>query len=147
MTLTLYKCTSENQRVDKSSYLGSASSYTFSFKDESSAFEPSVLISTASNITDKNYAYIDTLGRYYYITDITLVRADLYRVKLHVDVLMTYRTQIKSCSAVLARQESDNNMYLDDPEFKVYNNKQVDCYTFSSPFTKTLSFLLTVAGN
>lgn len=147
MTLTLYKCTSENQRVDKSSYLGSGSTYTFSFKDESSAFEPIVLISTSTNITDKNYAYIDTLGRYYYITDITLVRAGLYRVKLHVDVLMTYRTQIKACSAVIKRQESDTNMYLDDPEFKVYNNKRIDCYTFSSPFTKSLEFILTVAGN
>lgn len=147
MTLTLYKCTSENQRVDKSSYLGSGSTYTFSFKDESSAFEPSVLISTSTNITDKNYAYIDTLGRYYYITDITLVRAGLYRVKLHVDVLMTYRTQIKACSAVIKRQELDTNMYLDDPEFKVYNNKRIDCYTFSSPFTKSLEFILTVAGN
>jgi hypothetical protein len=147
MTLTLYKCTSENQRVDKSSYLGSGSTYTFSFKDESSAFEPSILISTNTNITDKNYAYIDTLGRYYYVTDITLVRAGLYRLKLHVDVLMTYRTQIKACSAVIKRQESDTNMYLDDPEFKVYNNKRIDCYTFSSPFTKSLEFILTVAGN
>jgi hypothetical protein len=147
MTLTLYKCTSENQRVDKSAYLGSGSSYIFSFKDESSAFEPSILISTNTNITDKNYAYIDTLGRYYYVTDITLVRAGLYRLKLHVDVLMTYRTQIKACSAVIKRQESDTNMYLDDPEFKVYNNKRIDCYTFSSPFTKSLEFILTVAGN
>lgn len=147
MTLTLYKCTSENQRVDKSSYLGSGSTYTFSFKDESSAFEPTVLISTSENITNKNYAYIDTLGRYYYVTDITLVRAGLYRVKLHVDVLMTYRSEIKACSAVLARQESVNNIYLDDPEFKVYNYKQVDCYNFSSPFSKALSFILTVAGD
>ena len=147
MTLTLYKCTSENQRVDKSAYLGSGTTYTFSFKDESSAYEPSVLISTATNITDKNYAYIDTLGRYYYVTDITLVRAGLYRVKLHVDVLMTYRSEIKACSAVLARQESINNMYLDDPEFKVYNNKEIDCYTFSTPFTKSLQFILSVAGD
>ena len=147
MTLTLYKCTSENQRVDKSSYLGTGSDYTFSFKDESSAFEPSVLISTGTNITDKNYAYIDTLGRYYYITDITLVRAGLYRVKLHVDVLMTYKTQIKACSAVCLRQENDNNLYLDDPEFKVYNYRQIDCYNFSSPFSKNLEFILTVAGD
>ncbi len=146
MTLTLYKCTSENQRVDKSSYLGSGSSFTFSFKDESSAFEPSILISTATNITDKNYAYIDTLGRYYYITDITLVRAGLYRVKLHVDVLMTYRTQIKACSAVCSRQENRYNLYLDDPEFKTYNYERLDIRNFPSGFTKALNFILTVAG-
>lgn len=147
MTITLYNCTAENERLNKSSYLSNSTSFTFEFKDQSSIMNPSVLIGTDSNLSGFNYAYIDTFGRYYYIAEIVVMRADLYLLKLHADVLMTYKDQIRSCSAVCKRQENISNMYLDDPEFKVYNNKQIDCYTFSSPFTKSLNFLLTVAGD
>lgn len=147
MTVTLYTCTSENERLDKSSYLSGGTSFGFEFKDQSSVMSPSIIIGTSTNISAFNYAYIDTFGRYYYITEVIVLRADLYLLKLHADVLMTYRSQIRSCSAVCRRQENINNMYLDDPEFKVYNNKQIDCYKLSSPFTKNLEFLLVVAGN
>ena len=145
LSLELYVNSSENNRLDKS--LSSKGSYTFSFKDESSVFNPQVLIAAGNNLSDVNYAYISSLGRYYYVTEIILVRTDLYLDNLHTDVLMTWKSQIRNCSAVCLRQEVENNVYLDDPEFKVYNNKEIDCYTFTSPFTKTLNFLLTVAGN
>lgn len=147
MTVTLYTCTSENERLDKSSYLSGGTSFSFDFKDQSSVLNPSIIIGTSTSISALNYAYIDTFGRYYYIMEVIVLRADLYLLKLHADVLMTWRSQIRNCSAVCRRQENVNNMYLDDPEFKVYNNKQIDCYKFSSPFSKNLSYLLTVAGN
>lgn len=144
--ITLYVNSSENNQVYKS--LGSSVTFLgVEFKDQSSVFTPSILIGTSNNLTGYNYAYISDFGRYYFITDIVLVRANLYLIKLKTDVLSTWATQLLAQPAVLSRQENEYNLYLDDPEFKVYNDKQVDCYKFSSPFTKSLNFLLTVAGN
>ena len=145
LSLVLYVNSSENNKLDKS--LTTKGSYTFTFKDESSVFNPQVLISSGTSLSDVNYAYISDLGRYYYVTEIILVRTDLYLFKLHTDVLMTWKSQIRGCSAVCKRQENANNVYLDDPEFKVYNYKEIDCYNFTSPFSKNLEFLLTVAGD
>ena len=146
MTVTLYTCTSENERLDKSSYLSGGTSFSFEFKDQSSVMNPSIIIGTSTNISGLNYAYIDTFGRYYYITEVIVLRADLYMLKLHADVLMTYRSQIRSCNAVCRRQENAYNLYLDDPEFKIYNNKRIEIRNFSSGFTKALNYILTVAG-
>lgn len=145
MNITLYVNSSENNRLDKS--LSTVGSYSFSFKDESSVFNPQVLITVGDSLASVNYAYISQWERYYYVTEIQVVRAGLFLLKLHTDVLMTWKSQIRACSAVCSRQEGVYNLYLDDPEFKVYNYREVDCYTFNSPFSKNLNFLLTVAGN
>lgn len=144
MTLTLYVNTSENNRLDKS--ITSRGTFVFSFKDESSVFNPQVLIANGSSLADVNYAFISEFGRYYYVTEIVLVRADLYLLKLHTDVLMTWKSQIRNCNAVLKRQELAYNLYLDDPEFKVYNNERIEIRNFSDGFTKALQYILTVAG-
>lgn len=144
MTLTLYVNTSENNCLDKS--ITSRGTYVFSFKDESSVFNPQVLIASATSLADVNYAYITEFGRFYYVTEIVVVRADLYLLKLHTDVLMTWKSQIRNCTAVLKRQESVYNLYLDDPEFKVYNNERIEIRNFSDGFTKALQYILTVAG-
>lgn len=144
-SVSLYINSSENNKVNKS--LSSGVSFTCEFKDQSSIYTPSILIGTSTNLTGYNYAQISDFGRYYFITDIILVRAGLYLLKLKTDVLSTWSTQLLAQPAVISRQESEYNLYLDDPEFKVYNDKQVDCYKFSSPFNKALNFLLTVAGD
>lgn len=144
-SVILYVNSSENNSVTKT--LSSGETFTCEFKDQSSIYTPSILIGTSTNLTGYNYAQISDFGRYYFITDIVLVRANLYLLKLKTDVLSTWATQLLAQPAVLSRQENEYNLYLDDPEFKVYNNKQVDCYKFSSPFSKSLNFLLTVAGD
>lgn len=144
-SITLYVNSSENNRVTKS--LSSGTTFTCDFKDQSSIYKPSVLIGTSTNLTGFNYAEISDFNRKYFVIDIVVVRAGLYLLKLKTDVLSTWGSQVLAQPAVIARQENEFNLYLDDPEFKVYNNKQFDCFNFSSPFSKSLNFLLTVAGD
>lgn len=117
----------------------------------SSITDPVVEIDSSidPNIYGKvNYAKIETFGRYYFITNIISTYNNLWEIHLHVDVLMSFAEQIKQQVAVVARQEENFNLYLDDGIFMAYQNPIIQTKLFSveAPF-ETQNFILLVAGN
>jgi hypothetical protein len=92
-----------------------------------------------------NYAYIDETDRYYYIRNLVVADQRVY-LTLEVDVLMTYRSAIRGCTGVMARQESRWSGYLADAEGLENQYKRTTLKAFSSPFTKALHTVLAVGG-
>ena len=70
---------------------------------------------------DTNYCWIDEFERYYFITDITATRGNKVEVQCHVDVLMTYDSQIRDCPLIAARSTNNVNYYLQD-EQRLFNS-------------------------
>lgn len=62
-------------------------------------------------IISANYVYIPDFNRYYFIEDIVSIRNNLWRINMHVDVLMSYKNAILNTSAFISRNE---NIYNDD---------------------------------
>lgn len=116
-----------------------------SIKDEQSILTPTLLIGNAGLI-NTNYMWIEDLHRYYFIDEIRSIRNGLWEVKGRVDVLMTYQEYILNLTCVIERQEGYANYYLNDTEFKVYQNQRVQTKRFPAGFTKNLELLLLVAG-
>ena len=144
--IVLYKNNSEDYALTKST----TAQLTLDgcvFKEDSSVENPNIVISTGTDITECNYMYIADLHRYYFIREIGVVRAGVYYIRGHVDVLSTYASEIKACNAIISRQENLFNMYLDDPEFKTLNKSQVVTKKFSNgAFSKNMHYILVVAG-
>ena len=144
MQISLYQNTSENYRIDKT--LTGVMSADCTLKDGCSIENPILLLS-AGNLTECNYLYIADFNRYYFITDVVSVRNGLWEISAHVDVLMSFKDEIKACTATFKRQENLFNMYLDDPEFKTYNKSQIVTKVFSGgALTKNMEYVLVVAG-
>ena len=143
MNLTLYKNTSEKVKVGKT--LTSASTHTGTLREGCEVVNPSIILE-GDNLSDFNYMYIPEFHRYYFITGITSIKKGLWQIDGHCDVLETYKEQIKSQKAVVERQENEYNLYLNDPEWKVYKNKQVLTREFSSGFLDSGNYFLTVVG-
>lgn len=100
-----------------------------------------------STLNNVNYAYIPEFNRYYFVDPPTVVNNKVYMLSLRVDVLMSFKSAINNLVAIIARQENEYNLYLPDPEFKVYANTDKKTLKFSKvPFTKNANFLLTVSG-
>ena len=116
-------------------------------KEDTSIMEPVIILQGHSyfNVT---YAQISDFGRYYFVTDITAVSKDVLRLSLHVDVLMSWATEIRANTVVIERQEKDSasNTYLSDHELKLYNEPYVETYAFTNSFTAD-NFVLAVAGS
>lgn len=107
-----------------------------------------------------NYIYIGEFKRYYYVTNIISVAGvfdsqdqfpqptALWEIHCHVDVLMSYKEQIRALTAIVARQEQMYNLMLDDGFFMTYQNPRIQTKLFSveGPF-ETQEFVLVVAGS
>lgn len=144
VTIKLYKYESPNDYVNK--ILTNEKSYSGTFRDEVSVTDPIFEIETTDNLATWNYAYIEDLGRYYYITGIVAVTDKLWRIYCHVDVLMTYKPQILAHDAIISRQEKMWNLFLNDGEsFKVQQNSMIIQKEFPYGFSGT-SYVMLVSG-
>lgn len=106
VTLTLYNNCAENNRVDKSNYLFNPISFRGLFKTPTSLTSPILIVSGGIEISNKNYAYIEELHRYYFITDIISIRNGVWELVLNVDVLYTYNDYIKELTGFIERSEN-----------------------------------------
>lgn len=144
MEIYLYNNASDPRVVDKSITLGTTLSGEL--KDKCDIEDPTILIEGISAI-NYNYAYIPEFGRFYFFkSPPTVISNNLVEIKLHVDVLKTYATQIKACKAIVRRQERKYNKYLVDSEALSYSYEILSAYAFDTPFTKTSVPYLTMLG-
>ena len=146
MTIKLYTNHSDKIVVDKSiTQIGS--DMTGTLRADCSIIDPVIKVESnvGSNLTSCNYAYISEFGRYYYINNI-VCSGNLFELQMHVDVLMTYKSGIRSNNAVVSRQEKQYNLYLQDGVFKEQANPHYEIKKFPSGFN-SFNFILAVSGD
>ena len=145
MILKLYKNLSEKNHLDKNiTQLGNDISGTL--RDDCSIINPVIAIEDIEGFDIKicNYAYIEEFGRFYFINNITC-KGQLYELNMHVDVLTTHKNGIRANQAVIARQQSNYNLYLQDGVFKTYAYPHIQIKQFPTGFTD-FNFIFSVAG-
>ena len=144
-TIDLMRNNSPKEQVNKN--LSNISTVTGTLKNQTSIIDPVINIQgDVGSFVRCNYMRISEFGRYYFVTNIRSLTNDVFEISGHVDVLMTYRDAIISNSAIIRRQESDWNLYLNDGSFKIYQNPIVLTRLFPSGFS-TQEFVLAVAGS
>lgn len=114
-------------------------------REETSIIDPVIIIEYDGTLTNVNYMYIATFHRYYFITKIESIRTGLWRVCAHCDVLKTYAQGILGCECVVARNQNNYNLLLNDSYFKVYSNPRVQIANFPNKFTGE-SYVLVMKG-
>lgn len=145
MTIKLFVNASEKNKLDKALTL--ALETTGTLKEDTSLIDPVIKLTgkTFSEMASINYMQIVELGRYYFINDVISINNDIVEVHAHVDVLTTYKDQIRAQNAIIARQEKKWNLYLNDGVFKTYQNPHIVTKAFPSGFTEQ-HFIFSVAG-
>ncbi len=144
MTINLYKNNSPKKKIGKSLVLVKSMSGTL--REECDMINPSVLIENAG-VINANYAHIPDFGRYYYITKITSVKQDLWRVDMHVDVRETYKDAIKTNTAIIERASGYYNLYLNDPMLPLQQDNFVTTYTIGNEFGHDGVYMLASDSN
>lgn len=136
---------SEKERLDKN--ITDIATISGTLREKTSLIDPVIVIEgDLSNYVNCNYMTIQAFNRSYFINNITSVSNNLFEISAHVDVLTTYKTQIRTNDAIIARQEKKWNLYLNDGVFKTYQNPFIVTKAFPSGFTSQ-HFVFSVAGN
>lgn len=144
MTINLFQNNSDKNVVSKS--LTAKGTVTGTLREDCSIIDPVIKIEgiSGSDLPYLNYLEVVDFGRYYYITDIVLT-GKLFECHCHIDVLETYKDQIKVLPAVIARQESQNNVMLTDGLIKTYANPEIEIRRSSGGFSD-FQYIFCVAG-
>ena len=123
------------------------STVTGTLREDTSIIDPVIKVEcNLSDFAKCNYMYIPQFGRYYFVKDIRSIVNGIVEFSCHVDVLSSFKQEIRMNTCIVRRQENDWNLYLNDGTFKVYQNPMVLTKAFPSGFT-TQEFVLAVAGS
>lgn len=144
-SIILQRSNSEKNKVDKT--LTTIATMTGTLKNETSIIDPVIFFEASlSDLKNCNYCTISEFGRSYFVNNIRSIRNGLVELTCHVDVLSTYKSQIREQFAIVKRQQENWNLYLNDGSFKCYQNPMVLTKQFPAGFT-TPSFVMAVAGS
>ena len=123
--IELYQNSTEVNRVNKEPFIVKVGSLSGVLREECSIITPSIVYQS-SGIPTYNYVYIPIFNRYYFVTSLSSVSKNMWRMELKCDVLMTYRKEILSLQGVIGRQENDFNELLIDDKLPAQKNSIVE---------------------
>lgn len=116
-------------------------------KEECSIINPMIMIETDESVINYNYLYIPTFNRYYYISDITSVHNNLFRITCNVDPLMSFKDQIMNLPVILDDTQSVNSdYYIDSEVWKTKVKTLTDIIAFPNGLNDNGEFILITAG-
>lgn len=140
--LNMYRNTSDNRYLHKTLNM-LAENVPCDFKDDTSAVEPTIIISPDAYNPACNYVYLSDTDRYYYVVDRVFSQQRI-ELKLSVDVRSSF--DFSNCDCIALRSSNKYNMYLDDNEYARLQYNNVYTKPFPNAFSKSLNYILMIAG-
>jgi len=142
LALELYKVTNQPNELNKT--LNNPITISGVFRTEIDCID--IVVEIESNNYDYNYVFIQSLNKYYFVSNITLVNAKVTRLYLHCDVLMTYKTDILASFGLVTKGGNINPYYSN-----VESDSRQDIRRIAFPYyfnTQNASFVLvTISGS
>lgn len=140
MKIKLFNTISDTRKLEKT--LTNEKEIQGVFKNAELEQTPRLYI-TGLDPTIYNYVFIESLNKYYFIVQKEYINNNRFVLYLKIDLLMTYKEQIKLIRATKVKGATGNN-YLIGNNFPVEVKEEVEKIPFpNKPFNKSGSKLLT----
>ena len=143
MIMKMYNTTDSDNTMGKT--LTDETEFNIKLKGNTSITQP-VVVLHSNNIILFNYAYIPEFNRYYFVDKIELFPNGIYNITLNVDVLESFKNDIKNSYGMISKQTNINNYYNDGYESEI--KKEVDLYRSNITFNLDTKekVLVTIGG-
>lgn len=123
-SIKFFKNLSENNELDKQ--LTGETLVAGDSRGDINLFQPSIIVKDVE-VNQFNYCYIVELKRYYFVENFTIRPNGLAVIQLKVDVLMSFKDDIRASSGLIMKQRQYNPYY---GEYDVESRVDVDRYDF-----------------
>lgn len=144
MIIDFYYTSSDNEETDKNIQL--IDSLDVHPVEGFDIENPVIRIGSRAYNSNVNYAYIPEYGRYYYVGKPTLDNNKMFFIPLSVDVLMTFKTSIRALTAIIDKEESTNDLYINDGTYIHGVKNYTRVYNFANGFNDSPDNILICAG-
>lgn len=140
--LNMYRNTSDNRYLNKTLNM-LEENVPCDFKDDTSAVEPTIIISPDAYDAQCNYVYLSDTDRYYYVAD-RIFSQQRVALKLSIDVRMSF--DFSNCNCIAIRSSNKYNSYLNDDRYSQLAYNKPVLHKFDNSFSKNNQFILSIAG-
>ena len=125
MTVIFYKYNDIKNKINKTLENGLTVNDVIVQNDfDITAFE--LLIKNSDFNSEYNYCYIQDLGRYYFIDSVERMNGTIYKIRLSVDVLKSFSTQIENINAIITKSENPDDNFVDCEKSENYTSEVMD---------------------
>ena len=125
MTVIFYKYNSIKNKINKTLENGLTVNDVIMHNDfDITAFE--LLIKDTNFNSEYNYCYIQDLGRYYFIESVEKMNGTIYKIRLTVDVLKSFSTQIENINAIITKSENPDDNFVDCEKSENYTSEVIN---------------------
>ena len=125
MTVIFYKYNGIKNKINKTLENGLTVNDVIMHNDyDLTAFE--LLIKDTNFNSEYNYCYIQDLGRYYFIESVERMNGSIYKIRLTVDVLKSFSTQIENTQAIITKSENPDNDFVDCEKSENYTSEVIN---------------------
>ena len=119
---------------------------TGNVKDTFDILNPIVQFNYNANLKNVNYAYIPEYGRYYFVSPPIISGKTVY-LKMHVDVLFTYRNIIMKSPCIAIRSSNRGNLYFQDDYIQFEEGYRYNVSKFPYRFdAESGTYILCISG-
>lgn len=144
MNINLYVNSSEKNKIGKT--LTNSKTLQGTLREETNLINPSVIVE-GDDFSQYNYAYIPKFKRKYFIESVDVIRKNLWRLNLRVDVLDSFKTQILEQQVILeSSEENGANDYLAGDQWSAKVKCLTDIINFSSGLNNSGEYILITVG-
>lgn len=124
MTVIFYKYNDIKNKINKTLSGGLTINDVIMHNDfDITAFE--LLIKNSDFNSEYNYCYIQDLGRYYFIESVEKMNGTIYRIRVSVDVLKSFSTQIENINAIITKSENPDDNFVDCEKSENYTSEVI----------------------
>ena len=125
MTVIFYKYNGIKNKINKTLENGLTVNDVIMHNDfDINAFE--LLIKNNNFSSEYNYCYIQDLGRYYFIESVEKMNGSIYKIRLTVDVLKSFSTQIENIQAIIVKSENPDDNFVDCEKSENYTSEVIN---------------------
>ena len=125
MTIIFYKYNDIKNKINKTLSGGLTVNDVVIQNDfDITSFE--LLIKNTDFNSEYNYCYIQDLGRYYFIESVERMNGTIYKIRLTVDVLKSFSTQIENIQAIITKSENPDDNFVDCEKSENYTSEVIN---------------------